>query len=288
MKLTTVLAWPVLAWLTWLNGRGRATVRVLAGAAGAFVAVGMWGFVLNLIHTGHLLGYGQGRTEQSVSPSLVTDAHTFVRLLYRMLDLSVLRDWELWALAAIGIAAGLAAALLVRRRASTGAAAATGVAVALPLIVPALILGLAPALAWVTDAIGIPARGLRGFSDNRTANEDNVAFGPVGALVLIGVPLLVLVAHRRDRRQLALALALPTYVVLLGLYAAYNIFLPRFLAVPAALTAPLFGHLFRQRAVSVAVLAVAALAVTSTLVADKTKPLFGAAPVPWHYDHRRR
>ena len=40
---------------------GRTAGRAALGAAGAFVAVGCWGFVLNLSQTGHVLGHGGGR-----------------------------------------------------------------------------------------------------------------------------------------------------------------------------------------------------------------------------------
>ncbi|HEY3920704.1 MAG TPA: hypothetical protein VGL76_01195, partial [Gaiellaceae bacterium] len=73
-KLTTLLVWPVLAWLALLGGR-RIFARAATGVVAGFVTVGMWSFVLNLMHTGHVLGHGGGRTDQSVSPSAVTTAH---------------------------------------------------------------------------------------------------------------------------------------------------------------------------------------------------------------------
>ena len=82
--------------------------------------------------------------------------------------------------------------------------------------------------------------------------------------MLLGTPLLTIglyVARRVDLRFLALALALPVFVVLMALELAYNPFLTRFLIVPALLTAPLFGIVLRSRAAAAALLVVAMVAV---------------------------
>jgi Glycosyltransferase family 87 len=271
VKLTTILAWPVLAWLVWMGGR-RTALRTIAGGVGAFLAVGVWGYVMNVVHTGHVLGHGQGRVDQSVSPSVVTDIHTVLLLVYRTLDLGRLSNPWIAAFAVAGLGAGVVAAW--RRR--------NPAAVALPLLAPALVLGVAPLLAWITRIAHVPVHdAIYGFSINRDSNEDLSAFGAVGALALIAAPILAFSARRRDRRQLALALALPSFVILLGFYAKYNIWLTRFLIVPAALTAPLFGRLVRRRAATAAVLAVAATSVGLILVHDASKPLNGLAGRPW-------
>ena len=285
VKLTTLLTWPVLGWLVWMGGR-RTIVRTLAGLGGGFFAVGAWGFVENLIHTGHVLGHGGGRTDQSVSPSVVTMLHTFVRIVYRLLDLSRITNPEIWVLAGVGIAAGAVTAAVTRRRAGRPrAVAVAAAAVAVPLLSPALVLGVAPVIAWITGVLHIPVHDpAHGFSINRDTSEDFSAFGPVAALALIGAPVLAVTAHRADRRRLALALTLPSYVLLLGLYAKYNIWITRFMIVPAALSAPLFGHLLRSRAAVCAVLAVAALTVGLALQNDDNKPLAGVVGRPWNLD----
>jgi hypothetical protein len=271
VKLTTILTWPVLAWLVWQGGR-RAVIRTVAGGAAAFLAVGVWGYVMNVIHTGHILGYGQGRTDQSVSPSLVTDIHTVLLLVYRTLDLGRLSNPWIAAFAVAGVLAGVLAAW---RRHNVAA-------VALPLLAPALVLGVAPILAWLTRLAHVPVHDpVYGFVLNRDANEDHSAFGALGALALIGAPILAFTARRRDRRQLALALALPSFLILLGFYAEYNIWLTRFLLVPAALTAPLFGRFVRGRAATAAVLVVAATTIALTLADDSSKPFNGLAGRPW-------
>jgi hypothetical protein len=287
-KLTTVLAWPVLAWLAWPGGRVGAKRLVFGGAIG-LAAGGLWSYVLNLAHTGHLLGHGQGRTDQSVSPSVVTDAHTFARLVYRLLDLGLLSDRKIWIFAALGVVVGFVV-WVTRRGAGVRAGASGGAAVALPLLVPALVLGVAPIVAWFTKQIGIPVHDpIYGFSLNRAATDDYSAFGAMGAYALIAAPLVVVLKRRADRRLLALALALPIYLVLLGLYAGYNIWLTRFLVVPAALVAPLFAVLLRGRLAAAAVLVVAGTTVFYTLAYDNSKPALGRGAIvrPWNLDQAR-
>src|SRR5581483_10174141 len=138
--LTTLLIWPVIAALCLLAGR-RVLTRVGVGAAVGFLAVGSWSFVLNLAHTGHVLGHGQGRVEEAVSPSLVTDLHTFARITYRFLDVGLLSDAQIWGLAGAG-ALAVAIVVFVARRIRDGADP-------LPLLAPLTVLGLAPAVAWI-------------------------------------------------------------------------------------------------------------------------------------------
>ncbi|HWE80786.1 MAG TPA: hypothetical protein VG265_03990 [Gaiellaceae bacterium] len=284
-KLTTVLVWPVLAWLALPGGRAAARRLAVGGGIG-LLAGGLWSYVLNLVHTGHVLGHGQGRTDQTVSPSVVTDAHTFARLVYRLLDLGLLSDRKIWVFAALGIVAGFVV-WVTRRGAGSRPAAVSGIAVAVPLLVPALVLGIAPVVAWFTKLIGIPVHDpIYGFSLNRAAADDSSAFGAMGAYALIAAPIAVLVRRRSDRRLLGLALALPVYLVLLGLYAGYNIWLTRFLVVPAALAAPLFAILLRGRLTAAAVLVVAATTVFYTLAYNNSKPALGRGEIvrPWNLD----
>ncbi len=275
-KLTTALTWPVLAWLCWMGGR-RMVKRTAWGAAGGFLVVGVWGFALNVAHTGHILGHGDGRVDQSVSPSVVGTLHTSARLVYRTLDLGLLSNVQIWGLAAAGVVAGVACAVVARRRSGKREAAFVAAAVAVPLLAPLLVLGLAPLMAWFTRIVHIPVHDpIYGFGLNRDANEDSSAFGAIGALALIGAPILAIRARRSDRRLLAFAIAGPTYLLLLGLYAKYNIWLTRFLLVPVVLTAPLYALFVTRRAAAMAVLVVAGWTVFYTLEFDTSKPLSGA------------
>jgi hypothetical protein len=284
-KLTTSLVLPILAWLALTRGR-RVAAQAAVGAATGFVAIGMWGFVLNLAHTGHLLGHGGGRVDDTASPAFPRSLETTLHVLYRMFDLSVLPDSLIRVLALVGFLAATALGVVaIRRGRSRRAAVLEATAVGMPLLSPLIVLGTAALFAYLTKQVHIPVR-TSGFAGGigRAADEDYSAFGPIGTAALLGVPLLTAVAYRAGRvgaRRLALALALPVFLVLLGLQASYNPFLTRFLLVPAVLTAPLFGILFRTRAATAAILAVAAVSVTLTLAHDHLKPLHGAAGRPW-------
>ena len=89
--------------------------------------------------------------------------------------------------------------------------------------------------------------------------------------------------RRRDGRYLALAIALPLFAVAPALASKFNPWLSRFLIVPAALTAPLLGDLFRRRAVAAAIVVVATTTLGLALVRNELKPLDGAHR-PWQLD----
>ncbi len=67
-KLTAGLALPILAWLAFTRGR-RTLATAIAGGVVGFVGLGMWGYVLNAVHTGHLLGSGTGGVQDRGLPS---------------------------------------------------------------------------------------------------------------------------------------------------------------------------------------------------------------------------
>ena len=108
-------------------------------------------------------------------------------------------------------------------------------------------------------------------------------FVGIGTFALFAAPISTVIAvKRRDSRPLALALALPSYMVLLALYAAYNIWITRFLVVPVVLTAPLFARLFHSRPATAACSWSPGSPSGSTLAHDATKPLGGALGRPWN------
>jgi hypothetical protein len=284
VKLTTAFVWPVLVLLAWSRGR-RGVPWAAAGAIGGFAVVGMWGYLLNLEHTGHLLGQGRFRLDVSASPSFPGSLATSLHVLYRMFDLSVLSYTLVYWLADLGLLAAAAVAVHAYRRGGARRAVIQAAAVAVPFLSPALVIGGAAVLGYLTKHAGIPVANA-GFAGefNRRANEDLSAFGPVGTVTLLVVPVLTVAAfwtRRVDARYLALALALPVSLILIGLEVEYNPFLPRFLLAPAALTAPLFGFLFRRRAATAALLAVASLTVVLTLAHDRTKPFWNPNGRPW-------
>jgi hypothetical protein len=263
VKLTTALAFPALALLAWRSDRRRFGL-IAAGGASGLLAAGCWGYVLNVVHTGHLLGHGQGRVENSAATTLSGTVDRSLHLVYRLFDLSVMPDW---LIAVLGIAACVLAAALVRHSRSPRAALA-----ALPLLAPALALAVLEIFALDPSYVA------------RTASEDVSGFGPAGTAALLGAPVAALISTRvkpRDPRLLALVLALPTYIVLLAAFAKYNVWICRFLMVPVVLTAPLFAALCRSRAAAAALLVLGGLTFAFALTDDAAKKIGSPAGRPW-------
>jgi hypothetical protein len=283
-KATTVLVWPILLVLLWKRGRG-SNVAVGVGAVAGFVAVGMWGYVLNLANTGHLLGEGASRTALSATPSFPDTVKSAIHIVYRTLDVSVLSNRLVYSLAAAGVVVGTVVGIRAHRQSGPRRALVKGSCVAVPLVAAALVIGSGAVLAFLARVAHIPIQdSSRTGRLNRSANEDWSAFGPLGAVLLLAVPVLTIGAYRArkaDVRQLALSLSLPLFIVLLVLQTTYNPFLTRFLLVPVALTAPLFARFFRGRTASAVLVAVASLVIGLTLTHDQMKPLESPHGRPW-------
>jgi Glycosyltransferase family 87 len=290
VKLTTALALPALLLLALARGRRAAGSFALAAVA-SFVLLGMWGFVLNLAETGHALGHGVSRLTQQASPSLTGSPATSFRVVFRLLDLTGLSDSVIALFAVVGIIAALATYLVGRRRGVEPAvAAAAAGAVILPLLAPRLVPGIASIFHLAANAVSLPvhARASTGgpffWSVNRRVNEDLSGFGPLaGPALLIGSLIVLVLAarHRVGVRILALGLALPVFIVLLGLTSKYNPWIMRFLIVPVALAAPLLAALFRRRDVALAIAVVAVAGLAGVNLHNELKPLDGNGAYPW-------
>ena len=142
-------------------------------------------------------------------------------------------------------------------------------------VAPVLVIAGSAAVAWLAREHGAPVRGQLGNVGPLNRSVAGGAFGPLGAVVLLLVPLLVFVLYalrRVDLRQVALACALPLFLFLLA-QLTYNWYLTRFLLIPAALTAPLAARLFTSRAVTCAYLLVGALVATLVVTRDPLRPL---------------
>ena len=285
-KLTTILVWPVLIWLALARGR-RTFLLAAAGAVIGFAVVGCWGFVLNDIHTSSLIGNGKSRTDHTASPSFPGSLITALSILYETMDLSVLWRNPIHLLALAGVVAALLAGWYRRcRRTARRQALIEAASVALPFLAPAIVIVGGAVLAFATRRLGTPVRGPGGTYGelNNTASEDDSAFGPIGGVVLLLTPALATVAYfarKVDVRHLILACALPSFLILLSLQSQFNEWLPRFLLVPAALTAPLFAVLFRSRTTIAAYLVVSALLAGLVITRDTTKPLESRYGAPW-------
>jgi hypothetical protein len=297
VKVTTALALPALVLLA--LHRGRRQAAVFAGSAfAAFAALALWSFAVNLSRTGHLLGNEDSQLAHA-STSIEGALAMAVAVLYRLGDLPRFRDELAWVLLAIGVNLALVVAAVSRfrrRPLAIGAAAAVGLAFA----APALTLGFAGVVHSLVRLTGLPVdkgaaflgpnylaepTGTFTWAVNRMSQEDLAGFGPIGGVLLIGLSVGAIVAaarRRADARFLALGLALPLFVVLLGTSSAsYNAFLARFVIVPAALTLPLAAVLLRNVAAALAILAVSSLSVALVLVHDAQKPFDSPYGHPW-------
>jgi hypothetical protein len=256
----------------------------------------MWGYVVNGLGSGHVLGAGSGSEENRGSPSYPGSVSNALRVLYGSMDLSVLSNRLIYLLALTGALAATGVAAWTLRRAGARRAAGAGAGVALPLLAPLLVLGASGLIAYVAASWGFPIRGPAGITRyidadlnetwTRIANENYSAFGPIGIVALIAASALTVYAYARrrtDQRQLALACALPAFVALLALATVWSVWIVRFLVMPAVLTAPLLARLFTARTAAAAWVAVAALTAGLTITHDQAKPLrshYGYGP-PW-------
>ena len=277
-KLTTALVLPVLLALALLRGR-RVTVEGAAGAVVSFATVGLCGYALNLANTGHVLGYLGTHidTPPYEQPAHPSNLATGVDVLYQTLDLAVLSDHLIELLWIAGLVAAVAS-VVWRRRADWFA-----VAVALPFFSPLVVTHLGDLVAWFARSRGFPVRGPLGNVGGLNRTVLGSAFGPVGAVVFLGVPLVTLGAYllrRAELRQLLLAAAVPLFYVLLA-QETFNYFMTRFLIVPAALTAPLAARLLGTSLTRAAFFAVGALVVVMIVTKDPSRPLHGSYGRPW-------
>jgi hypothetical protein len=158
-----------------------------------------------------------------------------------------------------------------------------GVAVALPLLAPIIVIWGSSGLAWLARELGSPVSGRLGNVGGLNHTVTGGAFGPLGAVTLVAAPVATIwlyVRRRADARQLALALALPLFLVLLTT-AKYNWYLTRFLLVPAVLCAPLLARLLTSRAAIAAYLAVGATVAVLVLTRNPQHPWDSAFGSPW-------
>jgi hypothetical protein len=110
---------------------------------------------------------------------------------------------------------------------------------------------------------------------NNLANEDISFFGPLGALLVLPLSALFVIAGlmlRTSRLRFALALALPIFVLELSVLYSYNLFVGRFLLVPVALTMPLAAWLRPYRLLSGALAATGIVTLAFCLALNHTKP----------------
>jgi hypothetical protein len=216
-KLTSAYALPVLVALALVTLSRRRLAECAAAAATAFLLVGSYGYVLNRVETGRLLG------DRSVTdpyrPAQVTlegTASTVARIGFRFFDLSALHP----------------------KSEVPEAISAAGRHIFDTLGIPAN-----PAETSVEPRFD--------FAVGQAASEDISYFGPLGVLLVLPLSIgfaVVSITRREQWQRLALALALPVTVLEIALTYRYNIWLGRFLIMPVLLTMPLAAVLYRRLA----------------------------------------
>ncbi len=285
VKLTAGLVLPVLVWLAIRQGR-RGFAAVVVGGVVGFVVLGMWGYVLNLAETGHVLGAGTGVLEDRASPSYPGSVKNGLYLLYGLMDLSVLSNRLIDVLAFAGLLAAVGVAAKALRSEKALRVVHDGAHVALPFFAPLLVVVGAALVADATGRLGFPLRGPGGalaplndvlaMTYTRFSSSDYSALGPLGIVAVLAASLIAAIAYlrrRADARHLALACALPCFLVLISATTSWTPLLIRFFGVPVALAAPLLAWLFRGRATTAAYAAVAAVTAALTVTHDQAKPL---------------
>jgi hypothetical protein len=289
VKLTTAYAVPIPVALALLRGR-RDGLRVVGAAVASFVLLGMWGFVLNLVHTGSVLGRGGGRLAQQASPSLAGSPATAFRVLHDLLDLSGLGLGVTDILAAVSVAFAAAAFAVARKRGATVAGSGlAALAAGFPLLAPRLIPIVGHGVKIVGEGIHVPVTdpattgGTFFWGIDFGSSEDLSSFGVIGGPALLLVSLALLGRRRGGiSARWIVAAALPMFIVLLALTSKYNPWLSRFLLVPVALAAPLLAILGRRRLPAFAIATVAVSQLVLVHVRNEQKPLTGAHPAPWN------
>lgn len=284
-KLTTLFALPVVVWL--VLRRGPKTVApFVAGALAGLVTVGMWGYLLNAIHTGHALGVGTGAPEDRASTSLHRAVANLVYFAAASMDESVLSHHVILITGAAGAFAASAIGLRALIRHGGVPVLATA-ELALPFAAPLIVSGGSFAIASLAARAGLPIVGENGIIGPRhfaldaaewrhIASSEYSCYGPLGVAALGSASLAAAFAWARrrvDSRELALACAVPIFVILASLSLAWNPYIMRFLVIPAVLGAPLLARLLRRPVVAAGYLAVAAVVAVSTLANDQAKPL---------------
>src|SRR6266508_2958549 len=239
-KLTAVYALPVLALLAVLTLPRRRLAGLAAASAVAFVAVGSFAYVENVVHGHGPLGPREVRMPFTPEVSPGGTVSTASRVLYRFADLS-----------------GYAADIRVRVTVMNAGIFAFD------------------KLGIDAEPVGATQRPFY-FIPNIRANEDVSFFGPLGAFLL--VPLLLgycgaFVVRRTSGKKAALALALPLFAVELAVTYKYNEWLGRFMIVPVALGTALVARVYAARLVSGIFAVMGIVFLAFALVHNERKPL---------------
>jgi hypothetical protein len=253
-KPTVLFAFPSLIALAALSlPTGRVLVRAAATAVVAFVLLGAYGYVLNLVETGRILGDSPAtRPLRPRERTVDGTVSTVARVVYRLVDLSGFRQ------------AATRTAPIERAGEAVFDAA-----------------GIPP---------NPPETTARAFSFkvNVHSDPDLSFFGPLGALLVLPLALAFTWTWRRSPLDPALALSLPMAILAIAFTYRYNDFVGRFVLVAIGLVMPFAAWLYGRRLLAAVVAVIAALSLVLTHAYDRAKPtgLAGSTPV-WRLSRSR-
>ena len=241
-KLTAAYAIPILLALAITSLSRRRLVECVAAAATAFVLVGSYGYVLNIVETGRPLG-DPAVTEQHRPEPVTTEGtvSTVARIGFRFFDLSGLHPKSF----------------------VPDAISSAGRWVFSVLEIPPN-----PPETSVEPPFD--------FAVGQSSSEDISYFGPLGVLLLLPLSLgfaVATIARREQWERLALALALPVTVLEIALTYRYNIWLGRFLITPVFLTMPLAAVLYRRRVLAGAAALIGGVTLVAAHASNVAKPI---------------
>jgi hypothetical protein len=238
-KLTAALALPALVLIALVAGGLGRVARLALASAVAFLAIGFYGYGLNLVETGKLLGDAPEATTLQPDRTFGGTISTVARIGFDTIDLSgytpqrsrlePIERFGKWTFDRLHIPVNPPESTLTRFQ----------------------------------------------FSVNTASEEDNSYFGPLGWLLLVPLcaGVLVLAALRRVRPIWAmLAASLPLYVLGVALAYRYNLWIGRFMLTAAALAMPVVALLYRWRLVAGVLAGVGAITLYLAHAHNDTKP----------------
>lgn len=244
-KPTSVFALPALLGIALLR---LPSAKALAQAAGfvlvAFALFGAYGYVLNVVETGKLLGSQAAvrglRPEVTFRGTVSTSART----LYRFFDLPGPQRADKW----------------------TGPVERSGRAVFDAAGIPAN----------PPEATGAAFT----FDVNTKADPDLSYFGPLGVLLVLPLAFVFMWTWWRTPERATLAVALAVTLLQVALTYRYNNFLGRFMLVPVGLVMPLAAWVYRWRVLAATVALVGAATLVLAHLYDVAKPTGRQGTVP--------
>jgi hypothetical protein len=288
-KLTVVFALPAFVLIALAVGQVRRVAAIAATALVSFCCFGAFIYVQHTSNASTVTGYPAGQGSIRAASSLVDTVSTAARILYDFIDLSgfhgVLDNTTL--LIVVFFTLPLVAAVVIRswRR-----------PIAVAISVPFIVVGLGIVAGQILANLHLPLNppnatspGHFSLGVNTIGDEIGAFYGPIGTLLVWPLSVWACIAWIRgsvDRRIAALAIALPSAVLVFSFTLSYNPWAGRYFIGPVALAMPLAALVYRNPVLAraAAVVGVFTLVVANIFNADKPIGLAGSRPI-WSLSH---